>query len=315
LSVKDAGILKYDKSGKLICKIGNLGRGPGEYQHFMDYAIDEKSDNVYVMEPGTIKVYSSTGRFVRDIKYEKHISFVGGDIEIFNSKIFIPDYLITGDSKNNWVFLDTLGNFVSKKVNSIPPFKSNTGIEGSIYKFGNQIYYYNLYNDTIFSVGSDLKSSPAYLFTKGDHRWPIGMVKNDSESWRRIFKPLKMFETKHFIVLLFSYLDRSAISIIDKQTRKVFIASMKKGEYSEPNLINDLDGGMPFGQDINYYNDNKSEYLVQLITPFDLKAHIATNEFITGNFKYPEKKKELEKLANSLNETDNPVLMMVTLKK
>ena len=136
LSVKDAGILKYDRSGKLICKIGNLGRGPGEYQHFMDYAIDEKSGNVYVMEPGTIKVYSSTGRFVRDIKYDKYIGFVGGDIEIYNSKIFIPDYLITGDSKNAWLFLDTLGNLISKKFNSTSPFKSNTGIEGSIYKFG-----------------------------------------------------------------------------------------------------------------------------------------------------------------------------------
>lgn len=158
LSVKGAGVLKFDPSGTLVCKIGNLGRGPGEYQHFNDYAVDEKSGNVYVMQPGTIKVYSSAGRFVRDIKYNEYIGFVGGDIEISNSKIFIPDYLITGDSKNAWVFLDTLGNLVSKKNNSIPPFKPNTGIEGSIYKFGNQFYYYNLYNDTIFSIAPDLKS-------------------------------------------------------------------------------------------------------------------------------------------------------------
>ena len=31
--------------------------------------------------------------------------------------------------------------------------------------------------------------------------------------------------------------------------------------------------------------------------------------------KYPEKKKELEKLANSLKETDNQILMIVRLKK
>ena len=30
---------------------------------------------------------------------------------------------------------------------------------------------------------------------------------------------------------------------------------------------------------------------------------------------FPEKKKELEKLANSLKETDNPILMIVKLKK
>lgn len=32
-------------------------------------------------------------------------------------------------------------------------------------------------------------------------------------------------------------------------------------------------------------------------------------------YKYPEKKKKLEKLANSLKETDNPVLMIVRLEK
>jgi hypothetical protein len=31
--------------------------------------------------------------------------------------------------------------------------------------------------------------------------------------------------------------------------------------------------------------------------------------------KNPEKKKELEQLANNLRETDNPVLIMVRLKK
>ena len=31
--------------------------------------------------------------------------------------------------------------------------------------------------------------------------------------------------------------------------------------------------------------------------------------------KYPEKKKQLEQLANSLDENDNPVLMLVKLKE
>ena len=217
--------------------------------------------------------------------------------------------------KNSWVFLDTLGNLKATKKNSIAPFKTNTGIDGSIYRFGDSFFYYNLYNDTIFSISPDLSSKAAYLFAKGDHRWPIGMVKTDPESWNRIFRPMKMFETKHFIMILFAYLDRSAISIIDKQTRKVFLARVQKGEYSEPNLVNDLDCGLPFGRDINYFNDNKNEYLIQLISPFDLKTHVTTAAFKNGNFKYPEKKLELEKLVSKLKETDNPILMVAKLKK
>ena len=48
---------------------------------------------------------------------------------------------------------------------------------------------------------------------------------------------------------------------------------------------------------------------------YQIKVRVASNEFKNSSPKYPEKKKELEKLANSLKETDNPVLMMVRLKK
>lgn len=43
--------------------------------------------------------------------------------------------------------------------------------------------------------------------------------------------------------------------------------------------------------------------------------HIKSLEFENSVPKHPGKKKELEKLANNLNETDNPVLVMVRLKK
>ncbi len=315
LSIKDVGVVKYNRSGRLICMVGSIGRGPGQYTDFMDYTVDELTANVYVMSPGIIKVYSQSGKFVRDINYKEYVGFVGGDIEVFISMLFIPDFLWTGEAKNSWVFLDTLGNLKATKKNSIAPFKTNTGIDGSIYRFGDSFFYYNLYNDTIFSISPDLSSKAAYLFAKGEHRWPIGRVKTDPESWNRIFRPVKMFETKHFIILLYAYLDRSAISIIDKQTRKVFLARVQKGEYSEPNLVNDLDGGLPFGRDINYFSDNMKEYLIQLISPYDLKAHVTTAAFKNGNFKYPEKKLELEKLASKLKATDNPILMVAKLKK
>jgi hypothetical protein len=46
-----------------------------------------------------------------------------------------------------------------------------------------------------------------------------------------------------------------------------------------------------------------------------LKTRVSDSEFKTSIPKYPEKKKELEKLANSLKETDNPVLILVRLRE
>ena len=39
VSVKDIGILEFDREGKLVEKIGKPGRGPGEYYYFMNFDI------------------------------------------------------------------------------------------------------------------------------------------------------------------------------------------------------------------------------------------------------------------------------------
>lgn len=315
LSIKDIGILTYDKSGRFICKVGSIGRGPDQYIDYMDFAVDEKNGNVFIMGPGKVKVYANSGRYIREIKYSEFIPFVGGDIDIYNSKIFIPDFLITGDSKNCWIFLDTLGNLIQAKTNSVPPFKLNTGLEGCIYKFKDKIFYYNLYNDTIFSISPDLKCKEGYLFAKGDFRWPIGKVETDAESWNKLFKPFKMFETNHFIALVYGFHNKFGLLFIEKETKNTFLAIKYNGELSEPNLVNDLDGGMSFGRDINYYAESEKEYLVQLVNPIDLKTFVSSNSFIKGIPKNLDNKVEFQKFVNTLRETDNPVLMMARLKR
>jgi hypothetical protein len=319
LSIKDVGIVKYDRTGKLVCKIGTRGRGPDEYHYFMDYTVDEITGNVFVMDRSIIKVYSHTGLFIRDIHYSEYLSTMGGDIEIFKSLLFIPDYIQYGNSKFNWIILDTLGNLVSKKENSIPLFKTNLVIHGQIYKYEDKLFYFNALNDTIFSISPDLKYRGAYLFSKGDYRWPRENFEFSQLYY--FFKPLKMFETKHFVFLWYSYLDRSAITLIDKKNQKTYlsykndkIAGMVK---TKALIVNDLDGGMPLYliPIINYYEENNLEYIATIINPFDLKVYLTTDEYKNSIPNYPEKKKDLEKLANSLKETDNPVLMMIRLKK
>jgi hypothetical protein len=79
-------------------------------------------------------------------------------------------------------------------------------------------------------------------------------------------------------------------------------------------IVNNLDCGTKF-RSISYFVENGQEYLIGSVNAFKLKAHVASEAFKNSTPKYPEKKKELEKLANSLKETDNPVLMIVRLKR
>jgi hypothetical protein len=46
-----------------------------------------------------------------------------------------------------------------------------------------------------------------------------------------------------------------------------------------------------------------------------LKKYVISEDFENALVKDPKKKSELKKLADSLNETDNPVLIIVTPKE
>ena len=76
----------------------------------------------------------------------------------------------------------------------------------------------------------------------------------------------------------------------------------------ETGLVNDLDGG-PNIIPISTKDDNT---VVGMMEAIELKAYVASDTFRNSNPKYPKKKEVLEKLANSLKDTDNPVLIMVS---
>ena len=320
LSIKEVGIVQFDRNGKFIRKIGSRGKGPGEYRYGMSFTVDDLTGNVYVLDRGIVKVYSPSGIFLRDILLKEYAGGYGfSDLEIFNSLLFFPDYIPTGDSKYSWVFIDTLGHLVATKKNSVPPFQSGIETEGSTYKFENKLFYSNYFNDTIFSISSNLSNSGAYLFAQGDHRWPKERIDIESESIYRLFRHAGMFETNRFIVFVYAYLERYTYCLIDKKTKETILANKYEetpGRFTKykPWLINDLDGGMPLSGNINYYSEHEEEFITTLINPFDLKTYVASAEFKSNISKYPEKKGYLEKLVNSLKETDNPVLMMIKLK-
>jgi hypothetical protein len=108
------------------------------------------------------------------------------------------------------------------------------------------------------------------------------------------------------------YYKKQILLLVEKNSRNTFTNDV--GSKETGGIFNDLDGGTKF-LPISYFVKNDREYLCGLLNPLQIKTLITSSEFKNSTPKYPEKKKELEKLANKLKETDNPVLMIVRLKK
>jgi hypothetical protein len=317
LSTSNTGIMEFDRKGKFLRKIGNIGRGPGEYVNYSQFTVDDKSETVYVLDAGIIKVYSKTGNFLRSISLKEFGEGVDA-VEFYNSKLFVSYPLQFAGIKYDWIILDTLGNLVKKKERTIPPFTSNWLIGGGIYKYENRIYHWSPYNDTVFSILPDLNYKASFLLSPGEHRLPRSNI-DDILKIKFYFNPYSVFETSHFLVSKYLYNKKLIIALIDKKTHISYLTYLESGPaVIGDNLIggifNDLDGGVLF-QPANYYEENNREYMFGLINPYQIKAMVANNEFKNSSPKYPDKKKELEKLANSLTETNNQILMIVRLKK
>jgi hypothetical protein len=310
LSVKDTGILAMDHTGRVLLKIGSIGRGPGEYTFYVYFTVDEKTETVYVMDSGNIiKAYSKHGKYLRSFSLKEYGEIIDA-IEFFNSKIFVTFFLQTENAKYSWIILDTLGNLINVRKRTIPPFSSNWLLEGGLYKFDNLLFYWNPFADTVYSINPDNTYETSFIISEGEHRFP----KYKFYSFEERLKYLQLdqiLETEKYLIIRYSFKE-SLLAIIDKKSRKSFKIYL---ESQNPNgIVNNLDGGVPF-LPTSYYVEHGQEFLIGLIFPYEIKSFIASNNFRNSIVKFPEKKKEFEKLANSLKETDNPVLMIVRLKK
>jgi len=311
LSVKDIGILVFNREGKLSGRIGSIGRGPGEYRYPMEFTVDDLTETVYVCDIGNIiKVFSHNGSFRKSIAFNEYI----GDIDIIrfnNSKLFLFNYLQFGDAENNWIVLDTLGQLIKTKERTVPIFWSNWGAKSGTYNFNNNLYYWNNYNDTVYEILPDLSISASFLISPGEHRLPRGQFDPQQKLSQYLFIEA-MFEAKKYLVIKYFFNGEKLIAFIEKESRKSYLPRCEESDNA--GIINDLDGG-PLFYPRSYLTMNGREYIVGLLDPYLLKTHVATTGFKEINPRSPEKKKELEQLANSLKETDNPVLVMVRLKE
>jgi hypothetical protein len=311
---RSIGIVVFDSNGQFLRKIGCKGRGSGEYLYGSNFTVDGRTSTTYIYDLNNLlKIYSKNGVFRNSISLREYGGSID-NVEIFNSKLFISFNLqYDDDYKYEWIIIDTLGNAVKKKQRTLPVFKSNYLHGGGTYVFNHKLNYWNQFIDTVFSFLPDFSVEPNLIIKPGEYRLPKEYVNDALKMLPNYFIINQILETNKYLIIRYSfYRGKNGLVIIDKKKKESFLTYWKFDNYGS--IINDLDGGVN-SLPINYMVDNGKEYLIELIDSYQLKAHIRSDKFISEVPKYPEKKKEFEKLASGLKDTDNPVLMLVRLKQ
>jgi hypothetical protein len=306
-------ILEFKTDGKFITRIGTVGRGPNEFTAAHDVNIRETNQEIYLLARWQKKffVYSENGKLIRTIQ----IAFLPSEFRFIDDKILCYSENHMGDIQNSYTLIDTNGKVIKNFPNKYS-FKNHDayGIwaENLFYRFDNKLFKKEVYSDTIYLYNNE-NFKPHMVIHVGE-KLITPKARTEFDGFylaKNYISPLNLFEFGDYVYYEFVYRfvipdDVLIFSFIGSKNNN-FRALINTGQ----GLTNDLDGGLNFLPK-TIIDDNT---VVGWVDALRLKAHVATEAFKNSKPKYPEKKKDLEKLANSLKETDNPILMIVRLKK
>lgn len=306
-------ILEFQTDGSFVTRIGTVGRGPKEFLVPHDVKVDEKTHNIYVLAGWQKKffIYSETGELIRTFQ----IPFVSQVFSFFDNEILCYSINHEGNIENSYNLIDTNGKILESYPNKFPFNNQNTHAitgENLFYNFNRQVFKKEVYSDTVYSYENKVFKPHLVIQVGNKLITPQARSKFDGLYLAKNYiSPLNLFEFGDYVYYEFVY----KFALPDDVIIYSFIGSKKNNLKvifnTGKGIINDLDGG-PNIWPKTIQDDNT---IVALVDALKLKTHVASEAFKNSIPKYPERKKELEILANSLKETDNPVLLLISLKK
>jgi hypothetical protein len=324
-------ILCFNIDGKFLCKISNRGRGPEEYDFVTDFDVSSDNKTLTILSSSARKLpaygISDTGfTFRRSITLKNpapwRICLVPETDKAF---LAIPSW--TGTETTLSLLINTSGDTLYFKSNCYKynriqrgqgGFRSTEGL--LIYSTGNFVCFKEEFSDTVFYVDSkDNSFKPRIIFnTHGTYF--TSEMKGGSEKIKNNITTYipDVFETSRYV--FYSYytmiVEQRIINLygflFDKKTETKY--NLDVGKDRRIKLKDDVSGGPDFYIEI-HDNQCSGGKLFSIVEALALKKYVAGEDFKNTTVSDPEKKNELKKLADSLEETDNPVLIVVTPKE
>ncbi|MBA7551085.1 hypothetical protein ES705_43620 [subsurface metagenome] len=181
--------------------------------------------------------------------------------------------------------------------------------------------------DTVYAL-THHSIETRYILNSGKYKAPANIIfgfspnmgarkRMSEEKYNYIIHLLAPIETREYLFLHFSLKGYMYLAAFNKFKGETTVFR-KKGivrygvvvNVYDIGFKNDLDGGLDF---YPRWINLKGDVWIAAYNSFELKSEL-TKSRQSHNAKYPEKHKSLIQLANKLNETDNPVLVIVHVK-
>jgi hypothetical protein len=339
--------LLFDRKGKFLRQIGRKGKGPGEYNFTQQLEIIDNKILVPCCLPSYINIYDLHGNFLYNVILP--VNLIPSCQRQQSNCFFINDstFLVqipnqTGQETFRISVINNKGEVLKNFSNTtffnrVGKYYSTTDYASGFYQYEEKIRYKEVLNDTIWQVEEN-ELVPVCVIYRGEYGAPNDErgvpFKDVGYKTKKTIWAYNIFETKEYILFKTTfgsfypfdfyksinvYFGKEVkdqyyiLGIFSRIDEKLFfISPTNKDDQIEPlGIENDIDGGINFVP--NYLMGDS--LMVGWFESSEMIRYINSSTFKQYKPIFPEKKKELEKLAASLNENDNPVLMLVKLKE
>lgn len=301
LAGTEQGMVRYDKEGHFMNRIGAIGQGPGEYGRLYQMAINETERVIYVyrMDISALLSFSYEGTFLN--KHSLRLPQKWAWKFYYLKDKFYFYYRIDADDEIRpymYAITDTVGNLLSSKQDeslhfspgSHPSFPSDhVGI------FGDTMLVWNQYSDTIYRISE--KGEEAFaVWGKWDKR--LTPAKVAKEEYYQSMILYTIVETMDYYLCVWRPFD-----IMKNQWNYCFYDKASGKLFNSEGLVDDLWGLPSFIPDNYYVMDGREYFECGYPTHKLLDAWLASDD------------PKIRKQAESIDEEGNNVLIRIRLKK
>ena len=292
------------KDGKFIREIGHMGNGPGEYSRtYRVMPFNEEKNIVYAGRNKKRYGYSLDGQLKDTLTIPELVSEIGNiDEGIFAA--FLPNY--QGNEKNKIIIFNDKDSLIKIFQNYLSAPKTDGFFvynPGSwFYKLNKQLYFYELFNDTLFHVSTN-SLTPRIIFNMGPYSPPYEMKTSPKFEVDKYFVMQTIQESSKYLFCSFNFNKKNYTAIFDKNKRTTVV-----NDYSPESgngFINNTNDFVP----LELSSINEKGELTCTMDAFKIKQWFDLN---------PEKVNQLPKYLKDLiniRETDNPVILIAKLKE
>ncbi len=322
-------IFRFSNTGKYLNKIVKSGRGPGEVNQLIEFAVDAVDGKVYVFDRSgyRIKIFDYNGVFCGELDNLLELEYRNiYTMGFYNGRLFatIPQTQITKDLAIWYDFLnDTLlslqpniREYAPEQINNFNALKTETM---SMQVCDTLLLYKEYFSDTVYSINNDFNVSPRFIID-------LGKEKHEWEPYRdQMYNfNVRMPTYGYYVTALAESENNLLMNLGSASGDRVFVVHKKGRDENKIQLVyfnpddrrikleNDLDGFVDFIIQGAYDLYQHDGYLYTIIEAADFKKAYdeATEEEKTAS-KYL---RDMAPVLDGIDEFDNPVLMLVKLK-